>query len=139
MAAAIAIMATIFRTLPKAVSCYARAMIKMSLFAAALAASTAAAAEPVNLVCPLPSPTKQRTLEITLNEAEGTASWQWDGSEPLKNTAIFTATKVKMRTITIDRTTLEIEQANPDFLVKESGYPPVSRGQCQLRKVTRAF
>lgn len=97
-------------------------------------------APPVNLRCSLDFPEGQRGIDVTLNEAEGTATWQWDNSpEPIKNSALFTATKVVMGLITIDRVTLEIRRTNPDFLVKEKGYPPVTLGKCRIREVKRAF
>lgn len=103
-------------------------------------ATSAAAAEPVNLRCSLDAPNRQRTIDITLNEADSSASWQWDNSTaPLIKKAVFTAETVVMGTITINRVTLAIEQANPEFLIKNEGFPAITRGQCEIRKVARAF
>lgn len=103
-------------------------------------AASAAAAEPVNLRCSLDAPTRQRTIDITLNEADSTASWQWDNSAtPLMKKAVFTAETVVLGTIIINRVTLAIEQANPEFLIKNENYPAITRGKCEIRKVARAF
>ena len=95
----------------------------------------AAAAEPVNLHCSVKDGVKVSTIDLTLNEAEQTVTWQWDDyPEPISGPAVFSATKVVMKTITIDRVHLTLEQrydAGDGVVIK--------RGTCKIQKVTRAF
>ena len=103
--------------------------------AVAMLATPAQAAAPVDLQCTVNDGGKLRLIDFSLNEDKGTATWQWEGSsEPLSADAVFTATKVVMKTITIDRTNLNFEQRYDygDGLV-------VKRGTCKKLKVARAF
>lgn len=111
------------------------------LLGTALALSTPAfAAEPINLRCDFETPKKKHIIDFTLNEDQGTAIWQWDdGSQPIKRSAIFSATKVTIGAFTIDRTNLSLERVNDAYSVKSEGYPAVSVGKCEIRKITRAF
>ena len=110
-------------------------MAKPILIAAFLLAAAPAQAAPIDLQCSVSDGGKATSIDITLDEANKSATWQWkDDPNPLSGPAVFTATKVVMRTITIDRVTLAFTQSY------DLGDGPVSkRGTCKRVKVTRAF
>lgn len=112
--------------------------MKMILVLAMIGASAspaAASTKPVDLNCSVKSGEKVSTIDLSLNEAARTATWQWeDYPEPISGPAVFSSTKVVIGTITIDRTNLSIEQRYNDGekLV-------IKTGTCKLVKVPRAF
>jgi hypothetical protein len=103
-------------------------------------APAAQAAEPVTLRCVLDAPNEKRAMDLTLNEAEGSATYFWPGNgATVKSPAAFAPSTVSFAGFTVNRVTLEIQQVNDALAVKLSHYPPVTFGKCQLQKVERAF
>jgi hypothetical protein len=110
-------------------------MNRLVMLMAGAIVSAPATAAPVNLHCIVAMDKGPEGIDLTLNEAKGTVSWQWENDpDPMTAPGVFTATKVKMQTITIDRVNLAFEQKY------NVGDGDVShRGTCKIQKVTRRF
>jgi len=114
---------------------YRFAIIAFALF------SSAAEAAPVYLTChlnltnPVPGDHGGEPMNVTLNESEGTVTYEFPGiGRTFTGPAAFTAEKVKFGAFTIDRRDLSF--ARSDAL--SEGAPP-DRGTCAIVQVKRAF
>lgn len=105
-------------------------------FTSMVLAAPASAAGPVHLQCTL---TKGQAIsagtvwDLTLNESEGTIDYNMSGgtNPPVaeKRQAVFSASRVKFGSFTINRETLAFERS-----VDLIGEPLVSSGSCRLVK-----
>ena len=108
--------------------------------AAALLTPGIAFANPINLNCVLDDRGKQVSMEVSLNENEGSGSWQWspDGRS-VKRGATFTPSSVAFGPFRIDRRDLSIVRTNDALLVSQGDLPETTSGKCEIDKSQRAF
>jgi hypothetical protein len=105
-----------------------------------VAASAAAPSPSTTFRCVIDAPKGRRAFNLTLNEVEGSASYEWlDSGLIVKKGAAFTPNAVAFGMMKLDRRTLNLTLENYAPVVARGEAPPVSTGKCDIVQPQRAF